>query len=74
MAAIEVLLSFPDWLGILLMSCLPQQLVYQSICYLSHHLIQNNINSDMKDPTGSLFRVIGMLVSCHIPDGSMAVS
>ncbi|MEP1933917.1 MAG: hypothetical protein ABJJ37_21830, partial [Roseibium sp.] len=62
MGAIEALLSLPDWLGILF-TMLFTTGIGIPIYLLSHRYIQKNITSDMKDPTGSLFRVIGMLVS-----------
>ncbi len=62
MAIIETLLSLPGWLGILLMMAIISAIGIPTYL-ISHRLIKAYTVSDVRDPTGSLFEVVGMLVS-----------
>ncbi len=59
---IEFLLSASTWLGItvsMMLATAAGLLVYG----ISHKLISRYASGELKDPTSSLFRVVGMLVS-----------
>ena len=59
---IEFLLLLPTWLGFataMVITAMVGLVVY----LVSHKLISNYQSYDLKDPTSSLFRVVGLLVS-----------
>ncbi|MGI9521963.1 MAG: hypothetical protein ACR2PG_09980 [Hyphomicrobiaceae bacterium] len=58
----ELILSLPEWLGICVAMLLATA-VGITVYLVSHRLISIHQDGDIKDPTSSLFRVVGMLVS-----------
>ena len=59
---IELLLAAPTWLGIIVSMVLATA-AGLSVYGISHKLIAGYDSGELRDPTSSLFRVIGMLVS-----------
>ena len=59
---IEFLLSLPTWIGC--GAAMVSMAVFGLLVYvISYKLINKYKSEDLKDPTSSLFRVVGMLVS-----------
>ncbi len=58
---IEYILSLPDWAGIVVAMAVTTA-VGLAVYLIAHKLIARYRTEDLKDPTGSLFRVVGMLV------------
>ena len=59
---VDGLLSLPDWLGGLVVMVLTTG-IGLGVYVASYKVIAKHQREDLKDPTSSLFRVVGMLVS-----------
>ena len=59
---IDVLLSLPDWIGAAIAMSLTT-VIGLTVYAVSYRMISRARREDMRDPTGNLFRVVGILVS-----------